>query len=238
MSKIAGARAPRVRLDGRKFNRLTVVEWAGNGKWLCLCDCGSTSSVQGYKLKTGDVKSCGCLNDEKRRECNTRHGLSDTRIHRSWMSMRQRCENPKDRAYHRYGGRGIKVCDRWQIFENFASDMGPMPEGKTLDRFPNVNGNYEPGNCRWADDKQQARNLRSNRVITHNGKTQCLSAWAEECGINRVTIAHRLRKGMSFEQAITQPVSDCRDPVAVANRLAARWAGSKQSSADSAKVAQ
>ncbi|SOY65623.1 conserved hypothetical protein [Cupriavidus phytorum] len=196
---------PRVDLTGQRFGRLTVIEWGFNGKWLCQCDCGKEHRAQGYKLKTGETKSCGCAKADISREKATRHGMADSRVHRSWMSMRQRCENPSDGAYGRYGGRGIKVCERWSAFENFLADMGPMPDDCTLDRI-DVNGDYEPSNCRWATYREQARNQRTNRKITHAGKTMCLAGWADELGIGRSTLAYRLKSGLTFEQAISRPV--------------------------------
>lgn len=134
----------------------------------------------------------------------TRHGLADSRVHRSWMSMRQRCLNKNDKRYADYGGRGISICERWMIFENFLSDMGSMPDGHTLDRI-DVNGNYEPNNCRWANSVQQARNQRTNRLFTFEGETHCLSEWAEIKGVLIKSLSTRLDRGWTFERAITTP---------------------------------
>jgi hypothetical protein len=119
--------------------------------------------------------------------------------------MKCRCYNPKDINYLRYGGRGITVCDRWRdSFTNFLADMGECPKRLTLDRIDN-DGNYEAGNCRWATPKQQQRNKRYNLVLTHNGRTQCLKAWAEETGLNYNTLHGRLRNGWSVSEALTTP---------------------------------
>jgi hypothetical protein len=119
--------------------------------------------------------------------------------------MRKRCTDLAHDNYALYGGRGIKVCDQWLgSFENFLADMGERPEGKFLERIDN-NGNYEPSNCRWATRSEQARNRRTNHLITHNGVTQPLVAWAEQVGISRLTLRSRLREGWSTERALTEP---------------------------------
>ena len=134
---------------------------------------------------------------------------SRTREYQAWASMRSRCFYRRNNRYHSHGGRGIKVCDRWlglAGFANFLADMGPKPTPQhQLDRINN-DGNYEPGNCRWATPIEQARNRRTNRHITFNGKTLCITQWATLTGLNRRTIIARLDKGWSAEQALTTPV--------------------------------
>lgn len=122
--------------------------------------------------------------------------------------MKTRCINPKAINYPHYGGRGVKVCERWlHSFENFLADMGPAPSNKhTLDRFPNQEGDYEPGNCRWATHKTQNNNRRGNRLLTFQGKTQTVAQWADDIGINSSTLYHRLYRGMSVEMALTRGV--------------------------------
>lgn len=122
------------------------------------------------------------------------HGYCGTRTYRIWKAMRTRCNNPRVRAYPRYGGRGIKVCPRWDSFSAFLADMGEAPEGMSLDRWPDKSGNYEPGNCRWATPKEQARNMRVNRLIEHDGETLCLSEWAERFGTTSDVLWKRLRR--------------------------------------------
>lgn len=150
---------------GERFGRLLVVrraECAGRVRWECLCDCGATAIVLAESLQSGRTVSCGCFMMERHKASdnkNSTHRLSNTPTWVSWSSMKMRCTWPKFRGFHRYGGRGIQVCDRWaNSFENFLADMGERPPGTTLDRFPNNDGNYEPGNCRWATHKEQSLN--------------------------------------------------------------------------------
>jgi hypothetical protein len=159
-------------MSGRKFERLTVMfrDKFSSGKkvkWFCACDCGILVSVDGSKLRNGETKSCGCLQKQEQAKriikLNTKHGHNkkgqQTKTHKSWTAMLQRCNNPKNTSFKDYGGRGIKVCERWSDFENFLQDMGERPKNKTLDRI-NVNGDYEPNNCRWATLSEQQRNRR------------------------------------------------------------------------------
>lgn len=132
-----------------------------------------------------------------------KHGMSKTREHNSWSDMLSRCYNPKVQKYRYYGGSGIGVCEEWQrSFVAFYEHMGPCPPGHTLDRIDG-NKDYEPGNCRWVTQKQQMRNTRRSRMYTHNGKTQCLTDWANEHGLNESTLRRRLNGGMTIEKALT-----------------------------------
>lgn len=139
----------------------------------------------------------------------SKHGFSGDNCggtYTTWKSMNQRCNYPKHKSYEDYGGRGIRVCERWLDFMAFLEDMGERPSGMTLDRFPDANGNYEPGNCRWATVSEQCRNRRSNRWITFNGEAMTLAAWSERTGIRPDTLAFRLRAGWSIEDAMTTAV--------------------------------
>lgn len=132
------------------------------------------------------------------------HGMSNTRTFRIWWCMHRRCSDPSHGAYKNYGARGIQVCARWRKFAAFLEDMGEAPAGLTIDRIDNAKG-YAPGNCRWATYKEQLRNTRSNRVLTHNGRTQCIAAWAEELGVHRQNLLNRLNRGWSVEETIETP---------------------------------
>lgn len=201
-------------LSGQKFHRLTVVSYAGKSPnkmftFLCRCDCGTEKVFRGNHLVRGEVKSCGCYRREtsaaKIRLISTTHGHAadgKSPTYESWTAMKARCGDVKHPAFHRYGGRGIMICDRWSIFENFLEDMGERPEGKTLDRKENDLG-YSKDNCQWSTGKVQSRNRSNNHVITHDGKTMCLSEWAERVGIKKTTIRERLRRGWTANDALT-----------------------------------
>src|SRR5215510_2760970 len=132
------------------------------------------------------------------------HGLTGTRVYKTWRSMKERCLNPKNPSYKCYGGRGIKICERWLSFENFLADMGDKPLGLTLERKDN-NGDYTPENCYWATAKEQARNRGTNRYLTYNGITKTLTEWAEEKGMSPAALARRLNAEWSLEEALTLP---------------------------------
>lgn len=199
-------------LANKKFGRLIVIELEGRNKWgnlryLCGCDCGNTKIVLGKHLISGATKSCGCFRKEQIKKKLTKHGKCSigrsSKIYRAWTSMTQRCTNPSNGGYIDYGARGIKVCDRWSVFENFLTDMGEVPEGCQLDRINNNLG-YCKSNCRWATRKQQARNRRTTNLITHNGITQCASDWAKELNITLTALIYRLRNpSWSREKALT-----------------------------------
>lgn len=163
-------------LTGQSFGRLNVVRRSGTrskqAMWLCSCSCNAPDAileVSGSDLRRGHTRSCGCLLGDviramgggRRTHGHSAHGRSRTYV--SWEAMHQRCRNPNKDGFERYGGRGITVCERWRDFENFLADMGERPAGKTLDRYPNPDGDYEPLNCRWATPKEQQANRCASR---------------------------------------------------------------------------
>lgn len=200
-------------LTGERFSRLTVKSFAGRGKhkqliWKCICDCGNECLAYGNGLMRGVKQSCGCLHSDVTAKRSTTHGMTKTPTYKSWRSMIRRCEAPVDIGFKNYGARGISVCQRWRdSFEAFLEDMGERPSKKyEIDRYPNNDGNYEPGNCRWATRTEQARNRRSNTMLTHDGKTMCISEWAESLGWNQGQILNRLYLGWSVDDALTTPI--------------------------------
>lgn len=193
-------------MTGQRFGRLTVLSLAPREegcrkvRWVCRCDCGTVFATKSYRLKNGETASCGCSrlgNKNQTGASVTTHGASrrgpDNSTYRSWKSMNDRCRYPSLDMYRHYGGRGIKVCDRWKSFENFLADMGRRPAEMTLDRI-DVNGDYEPGNCRWADDATQRRNTRRSRLITCDGEEKTLAEWARDLGMHRSLLHQRLKR--------------------------------------------
>lgn len=202
-------------LLGRRFFLLTVLEFKGyevaSGQrlavWLCRCDCGSERTARASALLRGTCKSCGCLQRSIRSSSHKKHGGSLDREYRIWHTMKQRCLNPKNVGYHRYGGRGITVCDSWAAnYSSFIRDMGPAPSEKhSIERIDN-NGNYEPGNCRWATAKEQCRNKSDNRYVIIDGNTMTLIRACEIFQINYETARHRLLRGWDIKKTfLTAP---------------------------------
>lgn len=197
---------------GEKINRLTVVAVdlrtkRGERAVLCRCDCGTEKIIALYQALSGSTKSCGCAiaDNKSAGDRNRTHGMSYSTEYKIWQGMMERCHNNKNPSFHRYGGRGIFVCDGWRAsFECFLSDMGYRPDGMSIDRINN-DGPYAPENCRWATAREQQANTRRVRLISWNGKTQPLKAWARELGITSVTLRNRLNSGWTPERAFTQP---------------------------------
>lgn len=200
-------------LTGQKFTRLTVLGLheirAKNSYWHCVCECGNKMITRSDALKSGRAKSCGCLHKESAsnicKSRNTTHGKAGSKTYKIWVGMLSRCTNPNTNCFKSYGGRGISICERWRTFENFIADMGECPPGLSIDRI-DVNGDYEPSNCRWADMKTQSRNKRKNRLLTHNNQTRCVAEWAEIYGVDRCIIKDRLRLGWDTQDALEIPV--------------------------------
>jgi hypothetical protein len=194
-------------LTGQTFGRLTVIERVAalnsNATWRCRCECGGGKIVRGHALTRGATRSCGCLYREHAGNLNRTHSLTDTREYRAWSQMKGRCFNPRVEMYPHYGGRGITVCARWRdSFEAFLADMGHCPTGFWIERN-DPDGNYEPGNCRWATPKEQQRNRRNTLRLTLNGRTQAIGDWAEETGLSVATIRGRCRMGWPDERTLT-----------------------------------
>ena len=178
----------RIDIAGQKFNMLTAIEHIEGVLWRCVCDCGVEKSVASYPLRRGRIKSCGCSKSELLAARTRTHGMTKTPTYRSWLSMRRCCNEPSHPQYKYYGGRGIKVCERWLKFENFLADMGERPDGTTVDRIDGSK-DYEPGNCRWATQAEQMNN--TSRSVSYQGKT--LKQWSQELGIKYHTLTYRLR---------------------------------------------
>jgi hypothetical protein len=190
-------------LTGMVFGRLTVNSLShtrGQAYWLCKCSCGNNTTVVGWSLRSGVTLSCGCWRSERSRQPIS-HGQAGTSTHNIWKTMKARCSNPNGKNYPYYGGRGIRVCDRWQSFELFLLDMGERPPGTTLDRIDN-NGNYEPGNCRWAPPLVQGNNRRGVRKFLIDGVEKTVTEWALARGVPPSVVRSRLGKGHGIEYAL------------------------------------
>lgn len=199
---------------GDRFGLLVVKEEAprkyGRSKfWRCVCDCGGTTVVCQAHLRSGYQRSCGCQKRKHQESCEV---LGDgttrpaTPEYRAWLGMKARCYDPDCKGYKNWGGRGIRVCDKWlNNFHAFLKDVGRRPGPEySLNRKEN-DGNYESGNVEWATQKEQMHNIRTNVNLTYNGKTQCMAVWAEELGVDRGTLWQRLNKGWSVEKTLTTP---------------------------------
>lgn len=212
-----GARAKD--LSGCKFGRLTVQKRAEDKisasgyrtvMWDCKCECGNNVTVRGKCLTQGITRSCGCLAKDLMLDRSWKHHGYGTRLYNIWNSMRQRCNNPKNRAYHNYGGRGIKICQEWNdfnLFRKWALDNGYNETANrgicTLDR-KNVNDNYSPNNCRWVDMKEQSNNKRNTIFLSLNGESHPLTEWAKITNIKYDTLWHRYKYGWDAKRILTK----------------------------------
>ena len=203
-------------LVGHRFNRLVVVADGGRCKkqnvlWLCRCDCGGETRAFAYDLRAGKVKSCGCYNRDIGKNIkhgHARKGVKRDPLYSVWASMLQRCSNPSGKTWQHYGLRGITVCERWRkSFENFLEDMGERPSPEhSIDRI-DVNGNYEPSNCRWATRDEQSLNKRSTVLVTVGDVTKPLKAWVTELGVTKQCIYYWVKKGLSYAAAVERILS-------------------------------
>lgn len=210
-----------INLKGKRFGRLEVIEYAGqirfNGsgktkrQWLCKCDCGNTKIITGGSLTNGKTRSCGCLALEEERKNGARrktHGMTGTRLYYIWRAMKRRCNDPRVKAYTSYGGRGITVCNEWmesfETFKNWAYSNG-YNETLTIER-KDVNGNYEPSNCRWATLQEQARNKRNSICVYDScGEKRNIRDVVDGKELSYDAIESRIRKGWNIEKAIYTP---------------------------------
>lgn len=207
-----------VDLTGQVFGALTVLELAekreGSSRiwWVCRCECGQTIEALGNTLARGMKKACG-VDGHNWRPARGQTYIDPNRRtlqpeYKSWTAMKQRCLNPNDDNYSNYGARGIRVCDRWlESFEAFCADMGPRPGGMSIERN-DVNGDYEPGNCRWATAKEQARNKRCTIYVEHDGARVNLAELVERLGLSYSVVKGRLDNGWTLEEALNEPVRE------------------------------
>lgn len=200
-------------LSGQVFGRLTAIGPTGRGKtgviWLCRCSCGNILNVQAGSLRHGNTHSCGCYQRERASQSSTRHGLTYHPLFRLWSDIIRRCTYPKANNFKIYGGRGIKICDEWrhnfQAFFDYVSILEHCREkGYSLDRIDN-DGNYAPGNLRFATKYEQSHNSRRSILITYNGETKCIADWARSVGMKPSMLSGRLRRNMSIEDALSAP---------------------------------
>lgn len=201
-------------LSGKRYGKITVLERAENRgnhtMWKCKCDCGNYTVTGASELVSGTTKSCGCLKYESR---NSTHRLAKTKLYGIWSKMKDRCLNKNSPAYKWYGKRGICIYQEWlddfMNFYNWAMDNG-YKEGLSIERI-DVNGNYEPKNCRWIPLKEQALNTRITKFITYKGQTKTVSEWCEITGIKKTTMLNRIRLGFTPEECIEIPIHTKRE---------------------------
>ena len=191
-------------LTGQRFGRLTVQKYDKCAYWLCACDCGNTVRVDGSHLRKGVTQSCGCLQKDLTHQRFAKHNMRSSRLYSCWTNMKNRCLNSNSTEFHNYGGRGIEVCQEWldsfETFRDWALANG-YADNLTIDRI-DVNGNYEPSNCRWATAKEQANNTTKNHYITHNGISKSMMLWAEEFHIPYNKMRYLVYSGLSIDEIL------------------------------------
>lgn len=196
-------------IKGMRFGKIVVIQYVGNAKWECVCDCGNKIIIDGHSLRRGATKSCGCYKAERIGNFARKHGQKQSRLYQIWSDIKKRCNNPNCKCYNRYGGRGIHVCPEWENhFENFEqwANANGYSDILTIDRIDN-NADYTPQNCRWVNRKEQAKNRNTSIMITHNGKTQTLTDWCIELNMKYSTVYSRIyRDGWDIEEALTTPL--------------------------------
>ena len=195
---------------GKKYGKLTVIDFkekreriTKSGKkygykyfFLCKCECGNNKIIEWKKLKEGYTQSCGCIRKEKTSQMAIKHNLWQSKLYNRWHLIKNRCYNKNYNRYKDYGGRGIRVCDEWKndfkTFYDWAINNG-YNDKLTLDRI-DVNGNYEPENCRWITNLEQQHNKRNNKLLTYNGETKCIAEWAKFTGLTHTILTNRILK--------------------------------------------
>lgn len=193
---------------GDRFNSLIATEpcLKSRDKIIFKCDCGKQKEILGQNVKLGNSTSCGCIQKARVIEASRTHGQRKSKIYSIHHDIVNRCTNPKDLSYKNYGGRGIEVCERWKVFENFYEDMGDVPNGMQIDRIDNELG-YSKSNCRWISPRDNSNNRRSNHVIDIDGEAKTVSYWAEDPRVSVAysTILTRLNRGWSNKEALFTP---------------------------------
>ena len=192
-------------LTGKQFGKWTVLgrdtsRQSRRVLWICLCECGTKSSVRADQLNADRSRCCKTCGSERT------HGMTNTPEYSSWDAMKKRCNNPNAEKFPNYGGSGITVCERWKSFENFYADMGPKPSASHSIERKNGSLGYYPENCKWATPGEQARNKRTTVLLTFQGETMCMKDLAVKFGIGASCLRKRLLKGWSIERALTEPV--------------------------------
>lgn len=198
---------------GDKFGYLTIIrEVSPNGNYRrfeCLCECGKIKTISMAGMRSGAIVSCGCYHKRVTVDIHKTHGGYKSRLYRIWINIKQRCGNPHNKHFIKYGGRGIHLCDEWEkSFESFRmwSSMNGYSDDLTIDRIDN-NGNYCPENCRWISNNEQQLNKRTNRIVDYNGQSMPLSEWAKITGLKWKTLQGRLDSGWPIDKALMTPIS-------------------------------
>lgn len=191
-------------ITGQRFGRLTVIKRDEKNykKWICRCDCGNITKTDGYCIRHGQIKSCGCYHRELCGNQHRKHGMVKTRLYHILGKMKQRCYNPQSDNYKWYGGKGVTICKEWldnpETFIKWALSHG-YTDNLTIDRIDG-NKNYEPSNCRWITIKEQQRNRCNTIYVEYKGTIMPLTKASELCGIKRATLAYRLKKGLTGDE--------------------------------------
>jgi hypothetical protein len=199
----------KIDLVGKRFGRWLVICSSPTvnrrARWECICDCGNEKNVSGYMLRSGRSTSCGCFRREVTSSTKKTHGLSESRTHKIWASMKGRCRTSSHTSYPQYGARGISYAPRWELFQNFLDDMGEAPDGLELDRINN-DGDYGPNNCRWVTHRDNCSNTRCSRIYQFRGQRLSIEQIANFSTLSPWTVRWRINQGWPLERAVTAPL--------------------------------